>query len=375
MKKMCLLILAVMVLSGCIPHTELDRLAIAEAVGVDHETGIYTVTVQYFNTDSSGGVTAVDSTAPNATVAEGKGRTIESALEALSYKTGRSITIGAAAVMVFGENALFALEDALRLAESHYSGNLRADIAAARGKASDVVNVRFKEGNASVEKLEDMLQNAEDLGLTRRVKMYEVSEKLCGETKSVVLPLFQAYSGGSELTEDGSGVIIAGGALCKDGKFAGELTVRGMSGLAMLDPAPESRRNCEMTLSYMGGDTRVMLYKVKPHITPRYDGKRLGFDINITADCKIVSTSIGDPYDRREELERICADEAVSRVSELISRTFMDNGADVSGLGYVIRAFSPELRNAVVSGYRGDLMAAEYNVTADVRMERYGVVR
>ncbi|MBQ9483538.1 MAG: hypothetical protein IJU82_05035 [Ruminiclostridium sp.] len=375
MKKVFALILAVMMLSGCVPHTELDRLAIAEAVGLDFENGIYTVTLQYFNTDSSGGVTAVDSTAPNATVAEGKGKTIESALEALSYKTGRSITIGAATVMVFGESALFSLEDALRLAASHYSGNLRADIAAARGKASDVMNVRFKEGNASVEKLEDMLCNAEELGLTRRIKMYEVSEKLCGETKSVVLPLFQAYSGGSELTEDGSGVIIAGGALFTGGEFARELSVREMSGLAMLDPAPESIRNCEMTLSYMGEDTRVMLYKVKPHITPRFEGGKLAADIEITADCKIVSTSISDPYEHREGIERVCAEEAVSRVSELVSRTFAGNGADISGLGYVINAHSPALWSAVVSDCRSALKAAEYNVTADIRMERYGVVR
>ena len=374
MKKILAVILVVVMLSGCVPHTELERLAIAEAVGVDFENGIYTVTVQYFNTDSSGGVTAVDSTAPNATVAEGRGSTIESALEALSYKTGRSITIGAAAVMVFGESALFALEDALRLAASHYSGNLRAEIAAARGKASDVMKVRFKEGNASVEKLEDMLRNAEELGLTRRITMYEVSEKLCGETKSVVLPLFQAY-GGSELTEDGSGVIIAGGALCTGGKFTDELTVREMSGLAMLDPAPESIRNCEMTLSYMGGDTRVMLYKVKPHITPRYDGGKLSIDINITADCKIVSTNISEPYEQSEGIESICADEVCSRSIGLISRTFTDNGADVSGLGYAIRAHSPELWSAVANRYRDILRSAEYNITADIRMERYGVVR
>ena len=374
MKKFFVLIAAVMMLSGCIPHIELDRLAIAEAVGVDFENGLFTLTVQYFNTESSGGVTAVDSTAPNATVAEGKGKTIESALEVLSYKTGRSITIGAASVMVFGENALFSLEDALRLAASHYSGNLRADIAAARGKASDVMNVRFKEGNASVEKLEDMLRNAEELGLTRRIKMFEVSEKLCGETKSVVLPLVQAYSG-SELTEDGSGVIIAGGAFCTDGKFAGELSVREMSGLAMLDPAPESMGNCEMPLLYMGGDTRVMLYNVKPHIVPRYDGGKLVFDINITADSKIVSTSIDDPYRHQEGLERVCADEVTARVSELIARTVTGKGADVAGLGYVIRSHFPEIRNDTADEYRNVVRTAEYNVTADVRMERYGVVR
>ena len=46
MKKLAVLLAAVMTLSGCIPHPELDRIGIAEAVGVDFDGSVYTVTVQ-----------------------------------------------------------------------------------------------------------------------------------------------------------------------------------------------------------------------------------------------------------------------------------------------------------------------------------------
>ena len=109
MKRLIPLIISALLFCGCVPHTELDKLAIAEAIGIDYENGEYTVTVQYFNTDASGGVTAVDSSAPNAVTAECGGKTIESALEGLSYKTGKEIMLGAVGVIVFGRNAVFAV--------------------------------------------------------------------------------------------------------------------------------------------------------------------------------------------------------------------------------------------------------------------------
>lgn len=372
MKRIAALILAGLMLSGCVPHTELNRLGIAEAVGVDLENGLYTVTVQYFNTDASGGVTAVDSTAPNAVITSGSGRTIESAVEALSYKTGCNIMFGSAAILVFSEDALGSLEEALWLAISHYSGNPAAYVAAARGKASDIMNVRFKEGNASVEKLKDMLRNAEELGLSRTVRVHEALEKLCCPAGGVVLPLLQAYTGGPELTEEGSSVIIAGGALCTGGRFAGRLSVREMSGLHILDPAPGSLGNCEMTISYMGRDTRVMLYGTKAFIDPEYSG-RLSLGVHITADCKIVSTGISAPYSVRKELEELCAGELEKRVAELLEKTVTAYGADVSVISYVLVQHYPDLRILSGSELRNLLAGSAVSVTADVRMERYGV--
>ena len=152
MRKLAALITAaVLIFSGCSHTNGLEILGIAEMIGIDRDESGYTVSVQYFNTNTSGGVTAVDSTSSNAVSAEGKGRTIESALEALSYSTGKKTIFGSASVIVFGKDALASLKDALSLAASNHSGNLRAFITAADEKASDIINVKFKEGNASVE--------------------------------------------------------------------------------------------------------------------------------------------------------------------------------------------------------------------------------
>ncbi len=372
MKRLIALTAAVLLLAGCVPHAELDRIGIAEAVGVDCNDGVYTVTVQFFNTDSSGGVTAIDSSAPNATVARGTGKTVEEALRELSYTSGNSILFGSAAVIVFGEGVLSSLGDSLALAASHYSGNLRAYICAARGSASDIMDVKFSEGNASVEKLEELLENAQQLGLCRPVRMYEAMEKLCGPTGSVALPLLTVTDSGTDTTEDGKGVKIAGGALCTGGKYAGELSVREMSGAHILDPTSE--RACELVLPYRGYDTRVMLYGIGAEITPSVSGDKPELDVSVSADGKIVSTAIPSPYEAREELERLCERELSERAEALLTKTMTGHGADVTGLAYVIRSVSPGLWETVEQDFRAYLREAEIRVNAQVRMERFGIL-
>lgn len=373
MKRLIPLIAAVIFAGGCVPHTELDKLGIVEAVGIDFADGEYTVTVQYFNTDASGGVTAVDSTAPNAVVAECGGKTIESALEALSYKTGKEIMLGAVGMIVFGKDAAFSLGDSLGFTASHFSGNFRAYIAAADGKASDVLAVKFKEGNASVDKVEGMLRNAQELGLTRPVRLYEAAEMLCSPTESLVLPRFTVYSDGGEMTEDGSSLILSGGTLCTDDKYAGTLGVNDMSGLAMICPAAGSGRSCDMSLTVGDSEARVMLYRIRTAVTPSLADGRLHLDVETNADCKYVTSNIGDPYAEKDTVERLCEEEIIRRTSSVLEKSLHGYGADVFGLGYIIRSYSPELWDEVSGSYREALTDCTFSVSASVNMERFGI--
>ena len=373
MKKIIPLIAALLMTCGCVPHTELDKLGIAEAVGIDYADGEYTVTVQYFNTDASGGVTAVDSSAPNAVVAECSGKTIDSALEALSYKTGKNIMLGAVGIIVYGRDAAFSLRDSLSFTASHFSGNFRSYIAVADGKASDILAVKFKEGNASVDKVEGMLRNAEELGLTRPVRLYEAAEMLCCPTESVVLPRLSVYSDGGEMTEDGSSLILSGGTLCTDDRYADTLDVTDMSGLAMISPASGSGRSCDMSLTAGDSEARVMLYRIRTEITPSLSGGRLQLDVKTSADCKYVTSNIDDPYAGKDTVERLCEEEIVRRVSSALEKTLHRYGADFCGLEYIIRSQSPELWDEISGRYRETLMECVFDVSADVDTERFGI--
>ena len=73
-------LLSLMLLSGCIPHTELDKQAIVEAIGIDYSEGKYEVTIQYFNMEGAGGNSPIDPSKANIINVSGKGDTVSTAL-------------------------------------------------------------------------------------------------------------------------------------------------------------------------------------------------------------------------------------------------------------------------------------------------------
>ncbi|MCR4780212.1 MAG: Ger(x)C family spore germination protein [Ruminiclostridium sp.] len=371
MKKLLLPVLAaVLMLSGCTAHAELNELAIAEAIGIDRGGDGYIVTMQYFNTDTTGGTTAIDSSKPNAVTVSGSGSTIESAIESLSYGCGRSVMLGSAGLIVFGREAAYDLMDSLSFAASHYSGNPRAYIAVSETTASDILNVKFSEGNASVEKLEGMMKNAEALGMSSLVMLHEAAEALCCPTESVVLPLLKAVDAGSELTEEGSTVTVTGAALCTGDRLTGTLPPEAVSGLCLLT---NEGATCEMTVKLRRKDVCLAVYGTKTKIAPSIEDGALRFDIRLSADCKVVSTQLSDPYGEREAVERIAAAELDSRVLLLLKAVKL-HGADISGLSYKIRSYSPELWRSVSGNYREALKNADYSVSCDLHLERFGIM-
>ncbi len=375
MRKLAvLIIISALIFSGCSHTSGPDLLGIAEIIGIDRDDSGFTVSVQYFNTDTSGGVTAVDSTSSNAVCAEGKGRTIESALEALSYSTGKKIIFGSASVIVFGKDALSSLSGALGLASSHHSGNLRAFITAADGKASDIIRVKFREGNASVEKLEAMIRNAESLGLCRPVLMYEALEKLCEPTESLVIPMLSCTPGNSGLTEDGSVITINGGALCSPQGFTDRLSLTEVSGLHILGRGSGSGDECEITFELNGKESRVIVYGIRNEVVPALTENGLRLDFSGFADCKTVSSDLTEPYYVKETIEKICAKELEKRTGAVLAKTLGAHGADVTGLSYRIRSYSPQIWNAIEDDYSGFLRKAEINIEFTVKMERFGII-
>ncbi len=371
MKRLIIVILAAaVILSGCSAHAELNELAIAEAIGIDRAGDGYTVTLQYFNTDTTGGTTAIDSSQPNAVTVSGSGMTIESALGAASYSCGKTVMPGSAGLIVFGKDAAFDLMDSLSFAASHYSGNPRAYIAVSETTAADILNVKFSEGNASVEKREGLMKNAEALGMSRTVMLHEAAEMLCEPTQSVVLPMLEAVDCGSELTEEGNTVTITGGALCTGDRFAGTLPPGAMSGLCLLT---DEGATCEMTVKLRGEDVCLAVYGTDAKIAPSIENGAMRFDVRLSADCKIVSTQLSDPFGEREAVERIAAAELGARVS-LFLEAIKRYGADAAGLSYKIRSYSPEMWKAVAGNYREALENAEFTVSCDLHLERFGIM-
>ncbi|MBQ8903065.1 MAG: hypothetical protein IJY73_02045, partial [Oscillospiraceae bacterium] len=131
-KVILLCVVSAFSLSGCLPHSELDKQAIVEAIGIDYSDGEYEVTVQYFNMEGTGGNAPIDSTKANVVNVSGKGESVSTALESASLKCGKSFMYVITGIVVLGKEAL--KTDVLKtmsFAESYYQSNTSVLLAAA----------------------------------------------------------------------------------------------------------------------------------------------------------------------------------------------------------------------------------------------------
>ncbi len=359
-------------LSGCLPHTELDKQAIIEAIGVDYSNDMYEVSVQFFNMENSGGSTLVDSSKSNVVIVKGRGTEIRSALESASAKCGRPLMFGTMAAIVFGERAAeFDLAKSLSFAETYYQSNPKTLIAVAEGKASDIMDVRFKDGAVSVEHLRRVMVHAESLGLCETKPLYRVMKELRQPTGCTVLPLLSVAETGSAATENGMAVEISGGALLADRRLAAKLSLSDLSGLQFLNDAI---KNTSFLTNADGRNITVSLYSAETKLEPRFDAGKLSFAVKISALGKYIDSQLQDegiPYS--ELVEQQCENLIKERISGAVLNAVNGFGTDPIGLSHVILSKDPMLWRELRGSFGELLKSADFAVECQVEIDRFGV--
>ena len=349
-----MLFLLVGALSSCTRHTELDKTAIAEAVGIDKDGSGYTVTVQYFNMDKSGGAAIVDETEPNVITVSGSGASVESALDAVSFICGKRISVGNTGVIVIGRDALYGdLGEILSFMSDDPVGNQRSMVTAAENRASDIMEIKFSEGNSSVDKLKGIINNAERLGICPVLRLYELNEKLCQPTHSAALPLLGAREDMGDMTNDKKSAVICGGMLYSEGKEPSYLSVEEMSGVTLLS----AKRNIEsVTFTENGRASGAELFGLRCGIKPKFAEGKLILDINISAYCGM--TDSGD--DTRQKCSALLA----SRVSGALEASAA-KGCDICDLKYGILR-DPSIWRMIEEDYPAYLSDMTVNVSCEL---------
>lgn len=359
-------------LSGCLPHTELDKQAIVEAIGIDYSDGEYEVSIQYFNAEGSGGSTLIDSTKANVTVVKGRGEEIQTAIESASAKCGRPFMFGTTAAIVFGKDAARSdLVKNLSFAETYYQSNPKTLIAVADKKASDIMEVKFKDGAVSVDHLRQLIVHAQQLGIGEAKPLYKVMNELRQPTCSTVLPLLSAVQTESTATDDGTIVEISGGALFSEKKLSGIISLSDVSGLQFLNGTVGS------TSFSTTADSRsitVSLYSTKTELETQFDGEKLHFNVKITALGKYIDSQLQDegiPYS--EAVEKQCEELICARVKGAVNSAINRLGTDPIGLYHGIMKENLPLWRTICEDYGALLKNADFNVECKVEIDRFGI--
>ena len=372
-KMFVICILSTALLSGCLPHTELDEQAIVEAIGIDYSDGEYEVTVQYFNMEGTGGNAPIDSTKANVVNISGKGDSVSAALNSASVKCGKSFMYGITGIIILGREALNQdILKTLSFAESYYQSNPSVLAAAADKKASDILGVKFKDGVISVEHLKMLLNNAQYYGICENVMIHELLSEQRLKYTGTVLPVLSAKEQGGETTDDGKTVEITSGILLKNKAYARDLSFKEMSGLQLLSENPA---NTLVSVEAEDEKVAVSIYDINADIKHSYSNEGLEFLIKLHANGKYTDSQLKSKNASfSQNIEALCAEYLKERIEKALTATALENSCDPCGLKYVISSadYSEWLR---VSESFGDFLSeAHFIVTCDIDIDRFGII-
>ncbi len=359
-------------LSGCLSHSELDKQAIVEAIGIDYADGKYEVTVQYFNMEGTGGNAPIDSTKANVVNISGKGESVSAALESASVKCGKNFMYGITGIIVLGREALNRdMLKTMSFAESYYQNNTSVLIAAAEEKASDVLAVKFKDGIISVEHLKMLLSNSQYYGMGKTVNIIDF---LCEQRRDYgasTLPVLTVTDGG-ETTDDGKSVVISGGALISDNSYTAKLSLDVMSGLQLISEKPE---NTMITVKDNDERVNVSIYNVDYKIKHSFPEGKLRFDIELRADGKYTDNQLQNKdLSFSTHIEKKCAEILNDRITTALIETAKQYGCDPCELKYVISSSDYHDWLMVSDNFGEMLKEAEFHISSDVDIDRFGII-
>lgn len=390
-----MLALAVFTLSlcGCVNYVDLADRAIVQAIGVDYlpDKKVYRISMQYFNQSSEGGQNQIDKTQDNVLKSVGEGDNIFSAAKNASLLTGKDLLLSENRLIIIGrELRKFDLEQTMEFFIGNFHSHPQAYVAAAENTAEELLDIRFKEGSTSSQRLSGLIRNAASEGRCVYSYPYRVMTMLCTGTRSAFLPLLKTAElktdvtipeeGGNsgkgskeEQSEDGeTSIIIDGGVIFKDGVELSQVNAETSTVVFFMTGRPSEYSFTVPLEKY--AKPSITLDVITQSVTAKEEDGKIVFDIALKASGKIGSRGNIEEGDSgtvnvvtkaaESELRRIIEDSVIPVAGE---------GCDVFGLENTIRRCCNKLYNENKDKIGEIIADSEYNVSVDIDIFSLGL--
>ncbi|MCD7773973.1 MAG: Ger(x)C family spore germination protein [Clostridiales bacterium] len=195
-----LLLMLSLCLSSCsYSETELKNRLIIEGIGIDCSSGedIYTLTVQTLLTvQSEDSESSAEGSAVNYTVS---GNTVDEALSSLREITGKNPLYSQNRVIVMGSDVTGGkFTDALDFFAKNSESRADVYVAAASGKAADILAFSDENGEITSELIEQAIEEGHKNSFSVDTELYNIVNLNSEKTTAFTIPLL-------EISEDGSG--------------------------------------------------------------------------------------------------------------------------------------------------------------------------
>lgn len=369
MRAAALALIPALLLTGCVPHTELNEKAIVMAIAIDYKDEKFNVTFQYYNPTGMGGRTLVDNSQPNVLTASGEGENVYAALEDASFRCGRELMLGVTQLIILGEEAAkYSVDKVMNFSKSFFQSHPDMLVTVAEGEAKEMMHVKFSEGIVSTQKLKFLLNNAEKSGIVSLPSALELFTTLETKQKSGTLPRLRLIEGiKSDASEDGKTVEIAGGVLIKDGKTVGNVDMEVMSGLELLCCKTQTGT---VTVELENEKVSIGLVDISTKIKPSFKEDRLVLNVSLTSGGRFLVTPSGTFEQDYSKVANTCGQQLIQRMEEAIKQTVYEYGADAFMLEKTIRHYDYKLWKRIEGDFENYLKNAEFKFDADVEIDK-----
>ena len=364
MKKISIALILSLVLSlslsGCVRYVELSDRAIVQALGIDYipDRNIYRISMQYFSQTSEGGQNQIDKTQPNVLKSVGEGDSILTAAKNASILSGKDLLLSENRLIIIGSELCNEdLSKTLQFFISNYHSHPKTYVCGAENTAEELIDIRFKEGYVSSQRLINLIENASSEGHTVADYAYQIMGNLCNSTGSAYLPRLkiseqktdgtvpkesgEGQKGGEEEQETEKTIVLDGGVVFSGKRKSGVIDSASCVGLQFL-----SNRMAEYSVTVKDNDNRstITFFSVRTAITPRFNEKsELYFDISVTADGRFDERGgISETDTARIMAVKSKAEQEVTALMEKAATDIRENcRSDIFGLEKALRHHYP----------------------------------
>lgn len=301
-----LTILSAAMLGGCLNPIQLNERAIVQAVGIDWDGKNIRMTFQVFSPAVEGGG-GISATADNAKIIEASGNTVSEAVQNAMMVQGKQLFVGHNRIVILGaELAKRGLEQPLSYFSANAWSRQGVYLAVASDTANEILTAKINQGILPAETLEKIVQNAEDNGAVRNVRLYEFLEALQNKNESSFLPIMKLKGGetgasglegenggkpqAGQTIDEVSSIEMAGTAVFSDAKLQGELGKDASRGLLFI--RDDMKQTVIVTQTDNFETAALRIFKSKSRLTPSIDGSDISFTLEISCEATIGETMI-----------------------------------------------------------------------------------
>ena len=371
MKKFfALIILIIILFSGCRNGKDINERVIVQGIGIDSSDNGVTVTVQVLNTDTYsgiGGTKVPKELVVNYTL---NGKTVGNALSTLSEKSGKEPLFTHTRVVVIGKGYLNkSIDGLLDFFSRDSSCRANLHLAVCKGQASELFTKTMQDENIPSVMIENVLKSSKFSSDTVDIRIYEFLKMTREKTTNPFLPVLELKSNESDYT-----VNITGTAVFGNNMFLSVMNREQTSYLKLL-----TNRINEGSYYFDDGKTKASFdcYKTKTDIKAETleTGKTV-FNISV----KLVLDNIeyiseNDSFlDKNEidELENSIGKSVSESLYSFIRESVSEKNVDCIRFGRVYILDNRLSVNETDKNWSGILNEAEYNVNVKVRIRRIG---